>query len=151
LREQDIKSVLIFLKESCPELREALDCLPPGHARSRQVVENLKIKLYAQGEKLFAKGDRADNAYIMLRGTLGIYDSCKLDDASCTHHQQSPIKKKKSAGPASSVAGQSPEFSSTKKGVESRGSRGRASVSRPGSDLQKQKKTPTSSPSDDGR
>ena len=41
----------------------------------RKVIENVKIKVYKQGEKIFLKRDVADFAYLILHGELSFYNT----------------------------------------------------------------------------
>ena len=50
---------------------------------TRQVVENLKIQLLKQGQKVFLKKDMADKAYLILNGQLSFYDTRKHNEINC--------------------------------------------------------------------
>ena len=69
--DKDYYKVKQFMIENNQMFSDQFDCL--NSMMLKKVIQNLNIKLYSKTQMLFSKGDKADNAYLVLHGEVGFY------------------------------------------------------------------------------
>ena len=62
-----------------PQFKEKFSGLTISGA-TRTIIENVKINLYRQGERLFLKKELPDYAYLILFGDLSFYDTRPVEE-----------------------------------------------------------------------
>ena len=71
------------MQEIHPNFKESLKRFEGHNFLKKKIAENVKIKLYQAGEKVFVKRDVPDFAYLILHGKLGFYDTYTKHQKQC--------------------------------------------------------------------